>query len=182
MPMHVCPWWLAFLIDNRFRRWFQDPERILDGLVREGQTVLDLGCGMGYFTLPLARMVGKQGRVIAVDLQPGMLRGVKRRAERAGLLSRITLHQASKNSLALQAQADFALAFAMVHELPNAAVFLAEVACLLKPGARFLVVEPRRHVRAPAFEETVATACRAGFTPLSRPLIKWSHAALFKRP
>lgn len=179
--MHVCPWWLAFLIDNRLRRWLQNPEQILNGHVREAQTVLDLGCGMGFLTLPLARMVGERGRVIAVDLQRGMLNGLQRRAKRAGLLPRITLHQSSPNRLGLEAQVDFALAFAMVHEVVNIPSFFREVAGLLKPGARFLVAEPKRHVSTAQFQQMLEAAREAGLGVQSILSIRWSHAVLLER-
>jgi 2-polyprenyl-3-methyl-5-hydroxy-6-metoxy-1,4-benzoquinol methylase len=66
---HVCPWWFAYTFDNPLRRLIHPPVRIFEGLVQEGQTAVDIGCGMGYFTLGLARMVGQNGQVIAVDLQ-----------------------------------------------------------------------------------------------------------------
>ena len=73
MHGRVCPSWLAFVLNNPLRKLLQNPEKILKGLVQEGQTAVDLGCGPGFFTLPLARMVGESGRVIAVDLQSKML-------------------------------------------------------------------------------------------------------------
>ncbi|MEN8212415.1 MAG: methyltransferase domain-containing protein, partial [Thermodesulfobacteriota bacterium] len=69
----VCPVEKAGSLDNKFRRWFQDPEKILRPYVNKGMTVLDLGCGPGFFSVDMAQMVGKSGRVIASDLQDGML-------------------------------------------------------------------------------------------------------------
>ncbi len=85
----VCPWWLCATFDNPLRRLIHNPERILCELVRSGDTALDLGCGMGVFSIPLARLVGPSGKVICVDLQEQMLAGVRRRAERAGVAQRI---------------------------------------------------------------------------------------------
>ena len=51
----------------------------------EGMTVCDLGCGNGYWTLPMARKVGGKGKVIAVDIQPEMLRKLRARAEKQGI-------------------------------------------------------------------------------------------------
>jgi len=51
----VCPWWLAYTFDNPFRRLFQNPDRILGNDAKPGHTVLDIGCGLGYFTLAMAR-------------------------------------------------------------------------------------------------------------------------------
>lgn len=89
MKLHVCPWWLVYFHSSSLRKLVQNPYKILDDLVEPGQTVLDIGCGPGFFTVPMAEMVGENGRVIAADIQAKMLGFARRRAERAGLLSRI---------------------------------------------------------------------------------------------
>lgn len=179
---HVCPWWLAYTFDNPLRRWLHKPDRMFKGLVSPGQTAIDIGCGMGYFTIPLARMVGPAGRVLAVDLQEQMLKRVKKRAERAGLLSRITLHRSGPERLGISGkQADFVLGFWMVHEVADRPAFLREVAGLLKPGAHFLVAEPRMHVTASDVERTVELARAAGLEKVSEPKIGWSRTVLFRR-
>lgn len=177
---HVCPWWLAYTFDNPLRRFLHDPETILAGLVPRGGTVLDIGCGMGYFTLALARMVGPEGRVIAVDLQEQMLRRVRKRAARESLSSRIEPHLCGPESLGVSVAADFILAFWVVHEAGDRRAFLREVSALLAPGGHFLVAEPRLHVTASDFLETVALAHAAGLIPAGEPRIRWSRAALFR--
>jgi ubiquinone/menaquinone biosynthesis C-methylase UbiE len=174
----VCPWWLCATFDNPLRRLIQDPERILSGLVHPGETALDLGCGMGYFSIPLAQLVGPSGKVICVDLQEQMLAGVRRRAERAGVAERIQLHQAGPRGMGLDETADFALAFWMLHEVPDQAVFLTEVRTCLKPGGRLLVVEPRMHVDGAAFERSVEVARGAGLLPVAWPAVALSRAVL----
>ncbi len=133
----TCPWWVCLTFDNPIRRMLQNPEDILQGLVKEGQTVYDIGCGMGYFSLTLARLVGKTGTVICVDLQKEMLSAARRRAEQAGLADRIGLKQCSLQSLELDAIADFALAFWMVHEVRDKQQFLGEIYRALKPGGAY---------------------------------------------
>jgi ubiquinone/menaquinone biosynthesis C-methylase UbiE len=115
----VCPWWLIHTFDNPLRRLVQDPERILRGGVRPGDRCLDLGCGLGYFTVPMARIVGPAGTVTAADLQPEMLAGVRRRAEKAGLASRVRLHRVDASGVHFDGVFDFVLAFWMVHEVPD---------------------------------------------------------------
>ncbi len=73
MSHRVCPWWIGYLLASPIRRWLQDPRPIVGPYVSEGMTVLELGPGMGFFTLEIARRVGPQGRVIAVELQPRLL-------------------------------------------------------------------------------------------------------------
>ena len=67
----VCPVEIAGHLDNRIRRWVQNPQKILEPYVEEGMVVLDIGCGPGFFSIDMAKMVGRSGRVIAADLQEG---------------------------------------------------------------------------------------------------------------
>ena len=103
----VCPWWVCYSFDNPLRRLFHDPERLLDPYVKPGMTVVDIGCGMGYFTVGLAKLVGPEGKVIAVDLQQQMLDALERRARRAGMADRIVLHRCRKESLGVRGACRF---------------------------------------------------------------------------
>ena len=183
-PHHVCPWWLGYLLASPVRRIFEHPAKVLAPYVRPGMTVLEPGPGMGFFTVELARLVGGSGRVIAVDVQPRMLNGLRRRAAKAGVLDRLDARLAAPDSLGvadLGGAADFTLAFAVVHELPAVAPFFSEVAEASKPGARLLLVEPRGHVTAPAFDAELQAARDAGFAPVERPTVRRSHAALLEK-
>lgn len=183
-PHRVCPWWIGYLLASPLRRILYKPSQVLAGYVRAGMTVLEPGPGMGFFTLELARLVGDSGRVIAVDIQPRMLSGLRRRAARAGVLDRVETRQAMAGSLGLgdlKSVVDFTLAFAVVHELPSAAAFFREVAFVSKPGARVLFVEPGGHVSAELFDEEMRVARDAGFTTLVPHPIRHSHTALLER-
>lgn len=179
---HVCPWWLVWTFDNPLRRMVHDPELLLGELVRPGDTAVDVGCGSGYFTVPLARMVGPEGRVLAVDLQEEMLAGVRRRAERAGVGERIRLHRCAPERLGVEGPADLVLAFWMVHEVPDRPRFLDQLAALLRPGGRLLLAEPVLHVSGREVERSVALALAAGLLLESRPRIAFSRSALLRRP
>src|SRR5512136_3069782 len=89
----VCPWWLCYSFDNPLRRLIHDPERLLEPYVKEEMTAVDIGCGMGYFTMGLAKLVGPAGKVFAVDLQDRMLAALIRRARRVRLSDRIVPHR-----------------------------------------------------------------------------------------
>ncbi len=181
MPEHrspVCPVALAGHLDSRIRRWLQDPRRLLEPYVREGMTALDFGCGPGFFTLDLARLVGASGRVIAVDLQPGMLERVRLKIHGTALGARIVLHQCQPDRLGLSRPIDFVFAFYVIHELPGPAAFFAELRPLISPGGRLLVVEPPLHVSRAAFTATLQVADQAGFRVVSRPRIPFTKAAL----
>jgi 2-polyprenyl-3-methyl-5-hydroxy-6-metoxy-1,4-benzoquinol methylase len=146
---HVCPVWVGYLLLNPLRRLFEHPERLLSPFVRPGMTVLEPGCGPGFFTLPLARMVGENGQVICADVQEKMLDIVRRRAESAGLSKRIDLRTVSEKGLAelhLHGEVDLAVAIHMVHEVPDKERFLRDIHNALKHGGRLFVREPRFHV------------------------------------
>jgi ubiquinone/menaquinone biosynthesis C-methylase UbiE len=178
----VCPAEHAGWLTMPGRSLIMNPRRILGGHVRAGDTVIDLGCGPGFFTLPMAEMAGEGGSVIAVDLQAAMLEKLRARAQRAGLAARVRPHQCAPDTLALDGvHADFALAFWMVHEVPDAARFLAEVHAALRAGAEFLLVEPRGHVGADAFARTEEAAVQTGMRPVARPRVAFSRAVLLRR-
>jgi len=184
MPHLRCPVWIGYFLASPVRRLFQKPGRILEGLVQPGMQVLDLSPGMGFFTLPLARLVGPDGRVVAVDVQAGMLEGLQRRARKAGLGERITTRVCSATSLELGDLAgafDFALAFAMIHELPDIPHFFEEVVQTLKPGASLLIAEPKGHVTRDGFGVTLQAAKAAGFEVVGRPRIAYCHAAMLQK-
>jgi ubiquinone/menaquinone biosynthesis C-methylase UbiE len=144
-------------------------------------TVLDAGCGMGFFTIGMARLLEGEGTVLAVDLQEGMLEGLRKRAKRAGVADNITPVQCTPESLGVEGPVDFALAFWMVHETPDREAFLSEVHSVLKPGGHLLITEPLFHVSAKAFNETLAMAWHAGFRLVSSPRIFFSRTALLKK-
>jgi SAM-dependent methyltransferase len=184
MARHVCPWWLGYLLVSPLRRLLEGPAKVLTPYVGDGMTVLEPGPGMGFFTLDLVRLAGNTGRVIAVELQPKMLQGLRRRAARAGLLERIDTRLAQPNSLGvadLKGQVDFAFAFHMVHELPDVAAFFAEVVNTLTPTGTLLLVEPAGHVPLTQFEQELKAASAAGLTVMARPLIRRSRAALLAK-
>jgi SAM-dependent methyltransferase len=132
----------------------------------------------------MARQAGPSGRVVAVDVQPRMIAGLKRRLAKAGLLERTDTHLASSDSLGLQdlrGNVDFVLAMAVVHEMPSSSRFFAEVAQAMKPGATLLLAEPSGHVNKAAFENELQDAAAAGLEVAGRPVIARSQAALLKK-
>ncbi len=179
MPPEICPVAHAHWLNNPLRRLLHKPEKIFGGLVSEGQTAIDIGCGPGYFSLGLARMVGDSGRVVAVDLQPEMLEMVKRNAARQGLQTRIETCVCSTESLGLEIKADFVLAFWMVHEVENQAAFFRQAVPLLKPEAKFLLVEPIIHISAAKFKKTLEIAQAEGLKPQREMKVRFSRAMIF---
>ena len=181
MSKRVCPWWLGYLLASPLRRLLQDPEEIVRPYVREGMSVLDIGCGMGFFSLHLAKLVGETGKVFCVDLQEKMIKGLSRRALKAGLSDRIEgriCHQDSLGVSDIDGKIDFALAFALVHEVPDKVRLFAEIYNTMKKTGELLVAEPRGHVSELDFEKTVSIAQSAGFEVLRDLKIQRSRAVL----
>jgi ubiquinone/menaquinone biosynthesis C-methylase UbiE len=174
----ICSWKHAFALDNPIRRIIHNPQKILGGYIELGQTVLDLGCGPGTFSIDMAKMVGESGKVIAVDVQEEMLQIVRKKAARQGLESRIATHKSGPDRIGLSEKVDFALAFYMVHEVTDAEAFLKDIASVLKPKGKLLIVEPKMHVSAAAFERMIDIARQAGLSPISEPKIRFSRSKL----
>jgi ubiquinone/menaquinone biosynthesis C-methylase UbiE len=143
-------------------------------------TAMDVGCGMGYFTLGLAEIVGDSGKVIAVDLQQKMLDIMTRRAAKRRLDHRITPHLAQQNSIGVNTPVDFVLAFWMVHEVPDPGLFFAEIASILKPSAKLLYTEPAFHVSEKRYNQILAAAFEAGFKCTESTAIRFSHGSLLE--
>ena len=177
----VCPVEIAGMLDNKIRRWLQNPRKILGPYIKEGMTVLDIGCGPGFFSIDLAQMAGKSGRVIASDLQEGMLQKLRAKIQGTELAERITLHKCEENKIGVAENVDFVLAFYLVHEVPNQEQFFNEIGLILKPNGQFFIAEPLFHVSKTAFEETIKKACAAGFTPIERPKVFLSRTAILKK-
>ena len=178
---HVCPWWAGYFLDNPFRRWVHPPDEILRPYVREGMTVLDIGCGFGLFSIGMARLVGESGRVIAVDLQAKMLEKAMERARRAGVGERITPVRCAADSLGVSQRVDFALASNVVHETPDDQGLFEEVHGLLEPGGVLFVMEPAGHISVRRFEQSVETAANVGFTVTGRPKVWRERCVLLSK-
>ena len=181
---HVCPVWVGYLLASPTRKLFQNPKKILRPYVNEGMTVADIGCAMGFFSLPLAKMVGPGGKVICVDIQEKMIRSLEKRARKAGLSGRIETIICNDESLGLDGikeKIDFALASYVVHEVPNPAGFFMEIYMALKPAGKLLVAEPKGRVSEKEFEKTVSVAEQNGFTVTDRPQIRRSRAVVLSK-
>ena len=184
MAEHVCPVWVGRLLASPLRKLFDNPKKILGQYISDGMTALDIGCAMGFFSLPLAEMVGVQGKVICIDLQERMIEVLEKRARKAGLAERIETHLCSKNSLGLEeftGTIDFALAFAVVHEVPDVGSFFSEIYEAIKPDGKFFVAEPRGHVSETNFDATVSLAVGKGFKEVKRSQTFFGRAVLLKK-
>lgn len=179
---HVCPVEKAGGLDSGIRKIVQSPRKILGNYAREGMTVLDLGCGPGFFSVEMAKMVGASGKVIAVDLQEGMLQKLKNKIQGTEIEKRIKLHKCDGYKIGITEKVDLVLAFYMFHEVPDQKKFLEEIKSMLKPNGEVFIVEPKFfHVSKQAFEETMNMAKEIGFTPIERPKVFLSRAVVLRK-
>ncbi len=184
MAQRVCPVWVGYLLASPVRKLSQNPKKILGTYIREGMKVLDIGCAMGFFSLPLAEMIGSSGKVICIDIQEKMIKSLVKRAQKAGFSSRIETRVCSADSLCiddLKEAIDFALAAAVVHEIPSPSNFFTEMHETIKPDGRFLVTEPKGHVSKEDFDTTISTAEKIGFKVIERPRAGRSRAVLLEK-
>ena len=177
----VCPVRHTRSLDNVFRRWIHNPRKLLKEYVKEGMIVLDIGCGSGLYSVEMAKMVGERGMVIAADLQEGMLQKLKNKIQETKIEKRIRLHRCEEDRMGITEKIDFALAFYMVHEVPDQEKFFKEMRSILKPDGKFLIIEPKFHVSKEAFEETIKRAITIGFKPSEKPKVLLSRAMVLRR-
>ena len=175
---HVCPWWMAYTFDNRIRKFFHRVPDMLGPYVKTGMTVMDVGCGMGYFSIGMAKLIGDSGKVIAVDLQQKMLDIMLKRATKAGLADRISPHRCQVDKIGVFDQVDFILAFYMVHEVVDQKDFLAQLFSNLANGGKLLIAEPRFHVTPQEFQQTLEIAQTTGLRIFEKPSVRFSLTAL----
>lgn len=179
---HVMPWRDQWTLNNPVRAWLQPPRKIFKGLVEPGMTVADTGCGTGFFSLAMARIVGPTGKVIAVDLQAGALAKLEEKAEKAGVENVIETWKCQADDIGRLPEVDFALSCYMAHETPDINAYFDRMAQCVRPGGKMLLIEPKFHVSKSHFAEELDAAGRAGFVQTDAPRILGSLTALLTRP
>lgn len=178
---HVCAVSEAGFLDNVFRKLVHNPQKILKGYVKEGMEVLDFGCGPGFFTMEIARMVGELGKVLAVDLQEGMLERLEKKIKGNKCEGIIQLHKCDEDEIGISGSFDFILAFYVLHELPNTKKFFEEAEALLKQDGKLFIADPKFHCSKRMFQKFSHEALGAGLHLQAEPKIFFSRAAIFKK-
>jgi ubiquinone/menaquinone biosynthesis C-methylase UbiE len=175
---YVCPAEFSGSLDNFFRKMVHNPRKILEPLIRKNATVLDLGCGPGYFTSELARLVGEEGRVIAADLQQAMLEKTIRKIKGTDLERIVEIHKCLNDTIGIVKKVDFVLAFWMVHEVPDQHRLFVELKSILNNDGRIFIVEPKIHVKERSFSKMITYAESAGFEIINKPKVSLSRAVI----
>ncbi|MCB4791461.1 MAG: class I SAM-dependent methyltransferase [Elusimicrobia bacterium] len=178
----VCPVENSGFLDNWFRKVLQNPAKLLQSYIKEGMTVIDLGCGPGFLTIPLAKYAGEKGKVIAVDLQDGMLKKVENKIKGTALEQRVILHKCQSDRTGIETKADLVIAFYMLHEHPDQKALFKEMFSLLNEQGKMLVVEPVYHVSKKDFENTLNSAIEAGFVISEQSKSFMDRKALLLKP
>ena len=181
MGDHVCPWWLAYTFDNPLRALFHKPDHLFSSFIKPGMTVADIGCGLGYFSIGMAKLVGENGKVLAVDIQEKMLEKMEKRSRRRGFGETIHPIQCSESDISISEPLDFALTFWMAHETPNVESFLGQIHKVLKPGGYYYITEPKFHVSADDYKREMDLAAKVGFVIKEEPSVNFSYASVLQR-
>ncbi len=177
----VCPAESSGFLDTSLRKLFQDPEKILKPYIKKDMTILEVGCGPGFFTIEMSKLLNGSGKVIAADLQEEMLLKLNNKIKKENL-NNIQLHKTKQESINLNMdeKVDFILIFYMLHEVPNQKHFLEELKGLLKEDGTILISEPKFHVKKEDFEKSIKLIKDSGFKIIEEPKIFISRSVLLK--
>ena len=175
---YVCPTEFAGSLDNLLRKLVHNPRKILEPYISKNMTVLDLGCGPGYFTRELARLVGETGMVIAADLQQGMLEKTIRKIRGTDLEQRVKIQKCQDDKIGVSEKVDFILAFWMIHEVPDQQRLFGELKLILKSNGRIWIIEPKIHVKERSFKMMIKHSESAGFKIIERPKVCLSRTVI----
>jgi ubiquinone/menaquinone biosynthesis C-methylase UbiE len=184
MPEHRCPVWIGYLIASPLRKLIHNPDKILLPYITNGMKVLDIGSAMGFFSIPMAKMVGAKGKVICIDVQQKMLDELQKRSLRAGSFDNMEFRLCSSISLGIyniKDEIDFALAFAVLHEVKNVSALFKEVNRALKKNGKILIAEPQGHVNGSHFHKILNSAAENGFILLNQPKISKCWTAFIEK-
>ena len=176
----ICPVEKAGGLDNSIRKLLQNPQKILKPYIDEEMTVLDLGCGPGFFSIEIAKLLIDSGKVIAADLQEGMLDKVRQKIKGTELEKRIIPHKCQVESIDLNEKVDFVLAFYMIHEVPNQDKLFRELKSIVKPKGQLFIIEPKFHVSKKSFDLMIDRVKEIGFEIKDRPKVFFSRTIILK--
>ncbi len=145
VPAHILPAERAGILLIEARDQLEQPETTLDLMtLKDGDVVADIGCGNGYYTLRLAKRVAPSGRVLAVDIQQGMLDQLETRMNEAGIANVDLILGEPDDPKLPPASADWVLLVDVYHEFSEPQPMLAKIRQCLKPGGKVALLEYRK--------------------------------------
>ncbi len=129
-------------LDNPERRKALPPEEVLRAAgMRPGDTMADIGAGIGYFSFAAAKLAGPGGRIYAIDSSPDMIQELRRRISSSGAGNIEAVQSAEYDITLPDGSVDFAFMCNVLHEVEDRRLFLKAVRAALKPGGRFAIIE-----------------------------------------
>lgn len=181
-----APAFIGRFLDSDIRRWRQPPDELIERSgIKPGMTVMDLGCGSGAFTPFVARAVGEQGKVYAVDIQPALLQQLERKLAKAENqdIRNIELKQASAYELPCEDESvDLVYMVAVLQEIPDRGKALREIRRILKPGGILAVTELLPDPDYPLRSTTIKLCEHEGFVMDDNLGNLWNYTVRFKKP
>jgi ubiquinone/menaquinone biosynthesis C-methylase UbiE len=174
----VCPSWLSFSLVNEVRKTIHNPQKMFKNYIRPGNFVADIGCGPGYFSIPMSYMVGPEGKIISVDIQAKMIEKLQKRLREQNLEKRFNTIVCQENNIGIKEKVDFVLTFWMVHEVKNVDLFFQQIKEILKEDGKYLLVEPKIHVSSKEYSRTLKKAEQNGLKVKTDVKIKFSRASI----
>lgn len=173
----------AGVLLHPLRRWVHPVRPMLELFrLRPGDTVLELGPGPGYFSIEASRLLGPQGTLLCLDVQPGMLRLLRQRLEEHGLTNAHPIAGDALNLPLADGCLDAAFLVSVLGEIPDRPRALAELRRVLRPGGALSICE---HLTDPDYqlETSVRDLCRAsGFQPLDHQRQLLGYTICFTAP
>lgn len=148
--------------------------------LEKGMAFADIGCGPGFFVFPASEIVGKEGKIYALDTQQEMLNELKKRRPAENVI----VLKSDETNLPVEGKAvDMALMVFVLHEVHHPVDFLKEVKRILKPSGKLIVIdwEKKLEEKGPPFEERVPMEkageifAQAGFKNIEIASLNPSH-------
>lgn len=129
-------------LDNPLRRRILPPGDVIKKIdLKKGQKVADVGCGIGYFTIPMAKTVSEEGKVFAIDINIDMLKETKRRVEEEGIINVEMIHSSENNFKIKEKAVDIVFTSTVFHELNSPKDFLNECKRIMKDSGRLIILD-----------------------------------------
>jgi predicted methyltransferase len=175
----VSPIWA----DEASRDRAGEADKVIRALgIGPGQTVADIGAGSGYYTVRVSKAVGPTGTVIAQDIMPSYINGLKDRVRRAGLTNVRFVRGSSSDPRLAPASVDVALMIHMYHEIARPYDLLYRLRASLKPGGQIAIVDLDRAAEAHGMPKSLL-ACEVkavGYSLISMTDLNPGYLAIFK--
>lgn len=159
-------WWKEYLL-TPVSRLIQNPAKTISQYIKPGMKVVDYGSGKGFFSLPMAKAVGRAGKVYCFDVQVKMLEKLIKKAVNSGLENIIEPRLVTNDDQlvfnALKEMFEFALVNSAAYKAQEKNQLFSNISSIVKPQGKLLLSEPRDNVSYDNFMESVSYAEKNGF-------------------